>query len=106
MRDWLVAQGLEDARIILEPRATSTYENASQCADLVARYGFRRVTLVSERFHVVRSRFLLSRALAARGLTLDLRVSPAPDELRVLEAFRRRIVEIWKLIKDATRGSP
>ncbi|HYS08830.1 MAG TPA: YdcF family protein [Myxococcales bacterium] len=106
MRDWLVAQGLASTRIILETEATSTYENASQCADLVARHGFQSVTLVSERFHVLRSRFLLRRALAGRDLGVELRVSAAPDDLRALEALKRRLVELWKLLKDTVRAPP
>jgi hypothetical protein len=62
--------------------------------------------LVFERFHVLRSRFLLSRALGARGLSIELRVSAAPDDLRVLEALKRRLVELWKLAKDSVRGAP
>src|SRR6266850_4082811 len=106
MRDWLVAEGLASTRIILETEATSTYENASQCADLVARHGFQSVTLVSERFHVLRSRFLLRRALAGRDLGVELRVSAAPDDLRALEALKRRLVELWKLLKDTVRAPP
>jgi len=106
MRDWLVAEGLAGARILLETEAKSTYENASHCASIIVQRGFRRVTLVSERYHVLRSRFLLGRALAARGAQVELRVSAAPDGLGTFEGLTRRAGELWKLARDIVRGPP
>jgi len=64
MREWLVAEDRR-ARIVVEPDARSTYEKRSHCADLIAGQGVRRVTLVTERYHILRSRLLLAGACGA-----------------------------------------
>lgn len=100
MRDWLVAEGLAAARIVVEGAAKSTYENARHCANLIADQGFRRITLVTERYHIMRSRLLLARALAERGLRVELRMSAAPDHLSVFERITRGFRELRKLAED------
>jgi uncharacterized SAM-binding protein YcdF (DUF218 family) len=106
MRDWLVAEGLDSARIVVEPEARSTHENARHCADLIAARGFRRVTLVTERFHVLRARFLLARALASRGLRIELRTSAAPDHLGLFQLFARWLGELVKIVDNTRRRPP
>lgn len=100
MRDWLVAEGLDVARVIVEAEARSTLENARHCADLVAAGGFQRVTLVTERFHMLRARSLLVRALGMRGLRVELRISAAPDHLDVFQLIARWLGELAKLADD------
>ena len=104
MRDWLVAEGLDAGRILLEPEARSTHENARHCADLIADRGFRRVTLVTERFHVLRARFLLARALASRGLRIELRISAAPDQLGPFRLLTSWLGELVKLASHLRQG--
>lgn len=100
MHDWLVAEGLDPARIVLEPQARSTYDNAALSAELLARAGVRRVTLVTEGYHMLRSRLLLSRALARRGIPANLRPIAAPDHLEPFEQLSRRLGELFKLARD------
>ncbi len=101
MRDWLVANGLEPARIVVEGEAMTTRGNAARCARILAWLRARRVTLVTERYHMWRSLLLLRRALGARGLGgLAVRPSPAPDHLEGLEHLTRRIGEAMKLAQD------
>jgi vancomycin permeability regulator SanA len=100
MREWLLTRGLDAARIVVEPEARSTYENARHCADLIAGQGVRRVTLVTERYHVLRSRLLLARALAARRLRVEVRISAAPDHLGFFERITRCFKELKKLAAD------
>jgi uncharacterized SAM-binding protein YcdF (DUF218 family) len=102
MRDWLVAEGVDASRILVEPDARSTSENARYCAALVARHpGVRRVTLVTERFHVLRSRVLLARALAERGLRVEMLTRGAPDHLGAFQWITRWLRELLKLARDA-----
>jgi uncharacterized SAM-binding protein YcdF (DUF218 family) len=103
MREWLVARGLDAARIIVEPDARSTYENVRHCADLIAGQGVRRVTLVTERYHILRSRLLLARALAARRLRVEVRISAAPDDLGFFKRITRCFKELRKLAEDLRR---
>ena len=105
MRDWLVAEGLDVTRIVVEVEARSTRENARHCADLIAARGFRRVTLVTERFHMLRARFFLARALASRDLSVELRTSAAPDHLDTFQRIGKWVAEIVKLARDLRRGS-
>ncbi len=101
MRDWLVANGLDPARIVVEGEARTTRGNAVWSAGILGSLGARRVTLVTERYHMWRSLLLLRRAVAARGLgDLSVRPSPAPDHLEGLEHFTRRLGEALKLAQD------
>ena len=101
MRDWLVAEGVEAARILVEPEARSTSENARYCAALIAGHrGVPRVTLVTERYHVLRSRVLLARALAERGMRVEVRTSAAPDQLVAFQRMTRWFEEMLKLARD------
>jgi uncharacterized SAM-binding protein YcdF (DUF218 family) len=105
MRDWLLSEGLDAARIVVEAEARSTRENARHCATLIADGRFARVTLVTERFHVLRARLLLARALASRGLRVELRISAAPDHLGLFQRIKRWLAELVKLAGDIRRGS-
>jgi uncharacterized SAM-binding protein YcdF (DUF218 family) len=100
MHAWLVAEGVDPARILLEPHARSTFDNASLCAALVAGAGVRRVTLVTEGYHMPRARLLLSRALARRGVRVPVQASAAPDHLEPVEQLGRRLSELVKLARD------
>lgn len=102
MRDWLVARGLAPERILCEAHARSTRENARFSAPLLARAGVARVTLVTDRFHLRRSRYLLRRALAASGLEdVRLAASAAPAENGPGRELLLRISEVCKLARDA-----
>jgi hypothetical protein len=49
---------------------------------------------------ILRSRLLLARALAARGLRIELQISAAPDHLGVFERITRCFKELKKLAED------
>jgi uncharacterized SAM-binding protein YcdF (DUF218 family) len=104
MRDWLVAAGVAEGRIVLEPQAGSTLENARRCADIVASGRIRTVMLVTERYHLRRARLLLCRALARRRLRIELRVCAAADDLSARERLRTTAVEVLKLARDLLAG--
>ena len=106
MRDWLGARGVDVARIVVEATATSTRENAHRCADLIATGGFSRVTLVTERFHVLRARLFLARALASRGVRAELCISAAPDHLGLLQRIAKGAAELVKLAGDLRQRRP
>jgi len=100
MRDWLVAAGVEAARVVMESAARSTPENARLCADVVAGLAPGRVTLVTERYHMRRSYRLMARALARSWPAARLEASAAPDRLRGLERTVRALTEMVKLSRD------
>lgn len=79
MKRWLVSKGIEARRIVLESGARFTLENAELSAALVKTSGASRTTLVTEKFHLARSRALLAAALAAIGSRSTVDVAPALD---------------------------
>jgi uncharacterized SAM-binding protein YcdF (DUF218 family) len=60
VRDWLVAQGIARDRILIEPDSLDTLQSAENCAAILLEQGsLGRVTVCSDRFHVIRSALLL-----------------------------------------------
>lgn len=100
MRDWLVAEGVAAGRVLIEAASRSTPENASLCAEVIAGAGVMHVTLVTERYHLRRSRRLLDRALRRRCPGVALEVSAAPDRLRGAGRALRGAGELVKLARD------
>lgn len=79
MAEWLIDRKVAPERIVREPAARYTLDNAERVAPLLRALGVRTVDLVTEAFHMSRSEAVMRGALTARGLTVDLRRSPAPD---------------------------
>ena len=61
MRDYLVSKGVPAAAIIVDSAGVTTEATARNCASLMAARGFRRVTVVTQYFHVPRARLALQR---------------------------------------------
>ncbi|MEJ7805532.1 MAG: YdcF family protein [Telluria sp.] len=61
MRDYLVARGVPLAAIIVDSGGVTTQATARNCASLMARNGFKSVTVVTQYFHVPRTRMALRR---------------------------------------------
>ncbi|HJW44808.1 MAG TPA: YdcF family protein [Geothrix sp.] len=71
-RDWLVAQGVPEAAVLLEDRSQHTLENLFNVRAHMRAEGWRTLLVVSDRLHLTRAK------ATARGLDLDVRCSPAP----------------------------
>ena len=59
MRDWLVAHGIKEERVLLEDRATSTKENLSFSFDIIRERGDEpdgQVAIVSSAYHLYRAK--------------------------------------------------
>lgn len=59
MHDWLVQHGIDEARIIMEPEATSTEENLRYSFDLIRERGDEpdgNVAVVSSAYHLFRAK--------------------------------------------------
>ena len=52
MRDWLVARGIAEDRVLMEPKATSTQENLAFSFDIIRS----RVAIVSSSYHLYRAK--------------------------------------------------
>jgi uncharacterized SAM-binding protein YcdF (DUF218 family) len=70
--DYLVGRGVPDAAIVRETVGRSSYESLQGVAELLAPLGKRSVLIVSDPFHLLRSR------LSAEELGLEAYVSPTP----------------------------
>ncbi len=55
MRRLMLEEGVPDAQVWTEERSTSTYENALYGAEILRAKGVRRIVLVTEAYHMLRS---------------------------------------------------
>jgi len=62
MRRVAVQAGIAPDRVILEDRSRSTLQQAEEAARLARRTGWRRVLIVTDRYHLPRAVFLFRRA--------------------------------------------
>lgn len=104
MRDIALAAGVPAGRIAVERRALNTIQNALFCRVLLRRRDWRRVLVVTDSFHVPRTRYIFARlglAVAVSGVRPErpstqwwlahLREAAAlPWTLLRIEAFRLR----------------
>jgi len=102
MARWLAQRGVDRRRLLIEPRAQHTGENADLSVPLIRRAGANRVTVITERFHVRRARYHMRAALRAHGLgAVKVDACAAPDGLRGLGRMRRWFKESTKIARDA-----
>ncbi len=79
MRDWLLAHGVDDSRILVEPKAGSTVWNALYAVPLMAGQGITSYTLVSDASHLRRAavEFLAARVKTELSTGRKLKLSTA-----------------------------
>ncbi len=61
MADLAQAQGVPPHCLYLEEQAVNTIGNARLCAPILARHGWDRIMVVSDRFHIPRSAYIFRR---------------------------------------------
>ena len=69
MHDWLIANGIPEERVLMEPEATSTLENLSKSYDIIRARGGEpdgKVAVVSSAYHLYRAK-LISRSLGVEA---------------------------------------
>ena len=100
MRDLALAAGAEAGRITVERRAVNTIQNALFCRALLRRHGWRRVLVVTDAFHVPRSRYIFARL----GLeTTVIGVRPArPSAQWWLAHLREAAALPWTVLRVET----
>jgi len=98
MQQWLVARGVPADRIRVEPSARDTEENAALVAELLRAEAISGVRLVTDRFHMRRSRWLLALALRrVSGARVPVVEAAARDDKAWLERLGLGFDEAWKL---------
>lgn len=97
MRQLAIAEGIPDSALILEPGSRNTLENAREAGHLLSPRGWRRVVLVTDRYHVLRARLLFWMA----GMTV-VQVQTTPVPLR--HQWPMILMECVKLPVSVTRA--
>jgi len=101
MKRWLVDHGVAPGRILVEPRARHTGENAELSAPLLRRVGATEATLITSRYHTRRAGLHMRWALRGAGLGhVELKTRGAPDGLGPLGRLRAFTVESAKIVRD------
>lgn len=98
-RDYLIQQGMDAKRIVVESRSETTFESVQAAADLLRERGARSCVVVSDGFHLYRVKQML------RYLGFEAYGSPAPSSpierdhyLSTLHSLRETAVTtLWYL---------
>jgi uncharacterized SAM-binding protein YcdF (DUF218 family) len=98
-RDYLIQQGVAEAKILSETRSETTYESVKAVADILRQRHARTCIAVSDGFHLYRIKLMF------RALGITAYASPAPDSpieddpsLRSLYTLREMVVSsLWRL---------
>lgn len=97
MRDWLVSQGIDPARIIMEDKATSTMENLEYSFDIIRSLGEDpdgNTTIVSSSYHLFRAKSMAKRL----GITACGYSSSPGNPILALNFFIREafgVTHLW-----------
>jgi uncharacterized SAM-binding protein YcdF (DUF218 family) len=101
MRRWLVQRGVDPKRILVEPRARFTRDNARLSVPLLQRAGATHVTVVTERYHLRRGVADMKAALRAAGIrNVGVDGVAAHDGLRGADRRRAQAMEGEKMKRD------
>jgi uncharacterized SAM-binding protein YcdF (DUF218 family) len=95
-----VERGADAARILTEPRSTTTRENFVFAIPIIRQRGWRRVALVTTRLHMFRALH------TARRVAPDVEwlPVPVPDMATMPQLRRHRLAEWRKIAGYALRG--
>jgi uncharacterized SAM-binding protein YcdF (DUF218 family) len=98
-RDYLIQQGVAEAKIISEAQSDTTYDSVNAVAQILQQRHLRTCIAVSDGFHLYRIKLMF------RDLGITAYTSPAPDSpieddptLRTLYSLRELVVTtLWHL---------
>lgn len=90
MRDYLVRKGVPRGAIIVDSLGATTEASARNCASLMKLHGFHSVTIVTQYFHVPRTRL----ALQANGIAGIHSAHARYFELRDMYSIAREVAAL------------
>ncbi len=90
MRDYLLRKGVPGKAIIVDSGGATTEASARNCASLMQAHGFKSVTIVTQYFHVPRTRM----ALRANGVKRIRSAHAHYFELRDLYSIAREVAAV------------
>ncbi|MFC7371462.1 YdcF family protein [Fictibacillus iocasae] len=81
MKNYLMDNGVEEERIIIEDKATSTHENIAYATQLIEkRSRSGKLLIVTSDFHLFRAKYIAKKqGIKAEGLGAPLRISSIPQ---------------------------
>jgi vancomycin permeability regulator SanA len=92
-----VAHGIPGARIVLEDQATSTFESACRCRNVLWQCGWSRVLIVTDRYHLTRA-LLAFRSVGVRAVGSAVPGKPARRPWqRSFYYLREKLALAWYL---------
>ena len=92
-----VAHGIPRASIVVEDQATSTFESAWRCRELLRQHGWSHVLIVTDRYHLTRA-LLAFRSLGVRAVGSAVPGKPARRLWRRWQYYlRERLALAWYL---------
>lgn len=77
MRELALRQGVADAAIVIEDQSRNTFENAVYTGRIMRERHWRRVTIVTDAFHMRRALYVFRRL----GLTVESAPVPRPPNM-------------------------
>jgi hypothetical protein len=84
------------AKVLLEPFARTTDENARLVGRIIRREGFKRVLLITSWYHQPRSYLLLRMALAGSEVEIKLKSpEPTPSGYCASPEFHLELIKFW-----------
>lgn len=94
MKDYLVDNGADESKVIMEDKSTSTFENISFSKKLLTKWGLEnsKIIIVSTDFHMYRAEMIANR------MDMDVSMHASPN-LEILKE-KNRMRETLALIKD------
>lgn len=107
MRGLALAHGVPEAALHIEDRSRNTIENALLSAPIAAAFGWRRLVVVSDAYHLPRALYIFRRfGLNAAGSAASLPDRPGKEwwlaHLREAGAFAWTVIRVERrlLLKD------
>lgn len=94
MQRWLLNNGIEEERLHVEDKSTSTGENIAFSLPIIRKLGYEQAIIVSNDFHLLRASWLA----AHYGLSAQLLGAPVPQYHFEPATYRTR--EYFALVKD------
>lgn len=94
MRDYLIEQGIEEHRLIVEKKSTSTYENIKFSSQFIP-LNQEKITLITNDFHLARAQMIAKHF----GFNVDVVAAPTPKTIEFTARARERAGLILQKVK-------
>ncbi|MGN1442253.1 MAG: YdcF family protein [Acutalibacteraceae bacterium] len=100
IRDGLIEAGIEESRILLEDKSTTTKENFSNAKKIIDAMKLQsepRIAFLSSEFHLMRSLYIAKRT----GVRVKSVAAPSPKEQKIKNYIRELLVFPATIIETA-----